>query len=68
MLSADSVKQERKNIPEVKYFLLFKELWILVRNNVEHLHEHFQRKNDVKASLVKYAPEVLFEETENCML
>lgn len=48
MLSADSVKQERKNTPEVKYFLLFKELWILVRNNVEHLHEHFQKEERYK--------------------
>ena len=28
---------------------------------VEHLHEHFQRKNDIKASLSKYVPEVLLE-------
>jgi hypothetical protein len=28
---------------------------------VEHLYEHFQRKNDINASLEKYVPEVLLE-------
>jgi len=28
---------------------------------VEHWHEYFQRKNDIKASLEKYVPEVLLE-------
>jgi hypothetical protein len=30
---------------------------------VEHLHGHFQRKNDIKASLEKYVPEVLLKVT-----
>lgn len=35
---------------------------------VEHLHEHFQRKSDIKASLEKYVPEVLLKLTETCMV